>query len=197
MAFVLRIVLVWVAATLAAASAAAQPASPPSPIPQGTLVSVQGRVEHAAAARTDAWAPATLKQSLFTDDRVRTLAASRAAILFIDETQVRLNAGATLTVQAVKKGAGAPTSLDLLGGEGWFRTKNPASGLTIKTPAATAAIRGTEINLQVAGDGESISDRGRRRGRILERGRLGRRCCRRGSTRSSRAGADEAHHPQP
>ena len=117
---------------------------------------MQGRVEHAAASRSDAWSPATLKQSLFVDDRVRTLVASRAAILFIDETQVRLNAGATLTVQAVKKASGAPTSLDLLSGEGWFRTKNPASGLTIKTPAATAAIRGTEINLQVSSDGESI-----------------------------------------
>jgi tetratricopeptide (TPR) repeat protein len=123
---------------------------------QGKIVAVQGRVEHAAAARREAWSPAAMLQPLFVDDRVRTLALSRAAILFLDETQVRLNAGAVLTVQAVKRGTGAPTALDLIQGEGWFRTKNPNSGLSIKTPAATAAIRGTEINVQITPDGESV-----------------------------------------
>jgi tetratricopeptide (TPR) repeat protein len=133
---------------------AAAPASPAGS--QGKIVAVQGRVEHAAAARREAWSPAAMLQPLFVDDRVRTLALSRAAILFLDETQVRLNAGAVLTVQAVKRGTGAPTALDLIQGEGWFRTKNPNSGLTIKTPAATAAIRGTEINVQITPDGESV-----------------------------------------
>ena len=58
---------------------------------------------------------------------MRTLASSRAAILFVDETQVRLNAGAVLTVQAVKRGSGAPTALDLVRGEGWFRARTPAA----------------------------------------------------------------------
>ena len=71
---------------------------------QGKIVAVQGRVEHAAAARREAWSPAAMLQPLFVDDRVRTQALSRAAILFLDETQVRLNAGAVLTVQAVKRG---------------------------------------------------------------------------------------------
>jgi tetratricopeptide (TPR) repeat protein len=123
---------------------------------QGKVVAMQGRVEHAPAVRAETWLPAVLQQPLFVDDRVRTLAASRAAILFIDETQVRLNAGAVLTVQSIRRGTGSPTAIDLLRGEGWFRTKNPASGLTIKTPAATAAIRGTEINLAVADDGEAV-----------------------------------------
>ena len=130
--------------------------APGAPGAQGKIVAVQGRVEHAAAARRDAWSPAAMLQPLFVDDRVRTLPLSRAAILFLDETQVRLNAGAVLTVQAVKRGTGAPTALDLIQGEGWFRTKNPNSGLSIKTPAATAAIRGTEINVQITPDGESV-----------------------------------------
>jgi tetratricopeptide (TPR) repeat protein len=122
---------------------------------QGQIVAMQGRVEH-TPARKDAWGPATLKQPLFVEDRVRTQAASRAAILFVDETQVRLNAGALLTVQEVKRGAGNPTLLDLAKGEGWFRTKNPASGLTVRTPAASAAIRGTEINVSVGPDEETV-----------------------------------------
>jgi tetratricopeptide (TPR) repeat protein len=131
------------------ASAQSQPAS------QGRIVAIQGRVEH-TPARQDAWGPATLRQPLFVQDRVRTQAASRAAILFADETQVRLNAGAVLMVQEIKRGTGNPTLLDLTKGEGWFRTKNPASGLTVKTPAASAAIRGTEINVSVGADDETV-----------------------------------------
>ena len=137
---------------IATASASAQTA--PSGA-QGTIVAIQGRVEH-TPARQDAWTPAALQQPLFALERVRTQSASRAAILFVDETQVRLNAGAVLTVQEVKRGTGNPTLLDLTQGEGWFRTKNPASGLTVKTPAASAAIRGTEINVSVGTDEETV-----------------------------------------
>ncbi len=125
------------------------------PQSQGQIVAIQGRVEH-TSARSDAWVPATLKQPLFVLERVRTQASSRAAILFADETQVRLNAGAVLTVQEVKRGIGKPTLLDLTTGEGWFRTKNPASGLTVKTPAASASIRGTEINVAIGPGDETV-----------------------------------------
>jgi tetratricopeptide (TPR) repeat protein len=123
---------------------------------QGKIVAVQGRVEQAQAAHQDVWVPASLQQLLFIDDRVRTFAASRAAVLFVDETQVRLNADATLIVKAVHDGQGAPSVLDLVKGEAWFRTKNPKSGLTVKTAAASAAMRGTEIDLRVDDDGASV-----------------------------------------
>ena len=132
--------------------AAAQPSAPP-PAPQGKIISLHGQVEHAAAARQDTWTGAQAFQSLFANDRVRTLVASRAAILFIDETQVKLNAQAVLTVQTIKQPSGAPTVFDLVRGEGWFRTKNPRAGVTITTPAAAAAIRGTEIDVRVGDDG--------------------------------------------
>lgn len=146
----------WRAAVVALASllvaprlAAPQPAAAPA---QGKIIALHGRVEHAPASAQDAWTGAQAFQSLFVSDRVRTLTASRAAILFVDETQVKLNAQAILTVRAVRQPAGAPTAFELLRGEGWFRTKNPRAGVTINTPAAAAAIRGTEINLRVADD---------------------------------------------
>jgi tetratricopeptide (TPR) repeat protein len=119
---------------------------------QGKIIFVQGRVDSAPASNQEVWNPASLFQELFVSDRVRTLTASRSSILFIDETQVKLNAGAVLTVQQVKTPGGPSTTLNLLEGEGWFRTKNPASGLTIRTPGASATIRGTEINLVVTGN---------------------------------------------
>jgi tetratricopeptide (TPR) repeat protein len=135
---------------LAAAAAGGRlGAQAPAADPQGKIVTAQGRVEH-AQARLDVWTNARLFQDLFVDERVRTVAASRAAVLFIDETQVKLNAGAVLTVRQVRaRGGAAPTTFDLFEGEGWFRTKNPASGVTVTTPAAAATIRGTEINVRV------------------------------------------------
>src|SRR5262245_16579457 len=125
---------------------------PPAATAQGKIVLIQGRVDSAPAGAQEQWNPARLFQPLFVSDRVRTLTASRSAILFIDETQVKLNAGAVLTVQQIKTTSGTSTTLNLLEGEGWFRTKNPSSGLTIKTPRAAAAIRGTEINIAVRGN---------------------------------------------
>lgn len=123
------------------------PAQTP-PAAQGKVVSLNGSVQHTPAQK-EIWNPAAVFQPLFVSERVRTLTASRASILFIDETQVKLNAGAVLTVNEVRRGSGAPTTLHLQQGEAWFRTKNPKSGLTIQTPAAAAAIRGTEVNLVV------------------------------------------------
>ena len=134
-------------------SPAAAQTRPPAPAtPQGKIVLIQGKVDSDAAGGQDQWIPARLFQPLFVSDKVRTLTASRSAILFIDETQVKLNAGAVLTVQQIKTTAGTATTLNLLEGEGWFRTKNPSSGLTIKTPRAAAAIRGTEIDIVVRGN---------------------------------------------
>lgn len=122
---------------------------------QGKIVALNGRVEHTPAPR-EAWDAAKMFQPLLVAERVRTQEASRASILFIDETQVKLNAGAVLTIREVRSKGGAGTSLELSRGEGWFRTKNPASGLTIRTPAAAAAVRGTEINVRIGPSTETI-----------------------------------------
>ncbi len=122
---------------------------------QGKVVMLSGNVQHTPAQR-DAWNPAAVFQPLYVADRVRTLVASKAAILFIDESQVKLNAGAILTVHTVRRLGAPTTSLELERGEAWFRTKNPASGLTIRTPSAAAAIRGTEINLRVGLDTSTV-----------------------------------------
>src|SRR5688500_8783565 len=130
-------------------------AQTPAPAAQGKVVAITGTVQHTPAQR-EAWNPAAVLQPLFISERVRTLTASKAAILFIDESQVKLNAGAVLTVHTVRQAGGATTALELERGEAWFRTKNPRSGLTIRTPAAAAAVRGTEINIVVRPDDETV-----------------------------------------
>jgi Flp pilus assembly protein TadD len=140
---------------LAVLTGQAQAQQPPAQPAQGKVVALNGRVEHTQAAE-ERWTAARMLQPLLAAERVRTLAASRASILFIDETQVKLNAGAVLTIRQVRTSTGPESSMELQRGEAWFRTKNPRSGLTIQTPAAAAAVRGTEINLRVSDAGESV-----------------------------------------
>jgi tetratricopeptide (TPR) repeat protein len=129
--------------------------SPPAPAAQGKVVALNGRVEHTEAVQ-ERWTAARMLQPLLVAERVRTLEASRASILFIDETQVKLNAGAVLTVRQVRSADGPASSMELQRGEAWFRTKNPRSGLTVQTPAAAAAVRGTEINVRIGTAGETV-----------------------------------------
>jgi tetratricopeptide (TPR) repeat protein len=134
--------------------------SPNAVIPQpaqGKVVSLHGRVEHTPAA-SENWRAADIFQNLFVRDQVRTFVASRAAILFIDETQVKLSADAILTVHAVKVGAAVvPSTLELHKGKGWFRTKNPKSGLTITTAGnGKARLTGTEINVEIRPGDETV-----------------------------------------
>jgi tetratricopeptide (TPR) repeat protein len=126
-----------------------------NPIEQGKILAINGHVEHTAAQR-EQWNAAVLLQPLLAAERVRTLTASRASILFIDETQVKLNASAVLTVREIRRPGGPGTSIELERGEGWFRAKNPGGGLTIRTPSAAAAVRGTELNLRIGPAGETV-----------------------------------------
>jgi tetratricopeptide (TPR) repeat protein len=148
-------VLCVTAALLLLSAGGAHAQSPSASAAQGKIVALNGRVEHTPAAE-ERWTSARMLQPLLAAERVRTLEASRASILFIDETQVKLNAGAVLTIRQVRTASSPESSMELQRGEAWFRTKNPRSGLTIQTPAAAAAVRGTEINLRVSDAGESV-----------------------------------------
>jgi tetratricopeptide (TPR) repeat protein len=151
----MRFVAFCVVTLLLSSAGTAHAQSAPTASAQGKVVALNGLVEHTEAVQ-ERWTAARMLQPLMVAERVRTLEASRASILFIDETQVKLNAGAVLTVRQVKNAGGPASSMELQRGEAWFRTKNPRSGLTIQTPAAAAAVRGTEINVRIGAAGETV-----------------------------------------
>jgi tetratricopeptide (TPR) repeat protein len=122
---------------------------------QGKIINMHGKVHH-YPSKQEIWNLARILQKLFIQDKVRTFLGSRAAILFIDETQVRLNGDAELTVRSVMEKGEKSSIFELIKGEGWFRTKNPSSKLSVTTAAVTAAIRGSEINIRVNESGETI-----------------------------------------
>ncbi len=146
--------------TLLAGSARAETA--------GKVISLQGRAE---VKKTGAvpWVPAINQQALEGGDTIRTLALSRAVVLLADETQMKLNANTTLELRSVRQTStlltrvaqsnlaqGSQTLLGLTGGQAWLRSKLKPADVRINTPAVTAAIRGTEFDIKVAADGESV-----------------------------------------
>ncbi|MDX3977952.1 FecR domain-containing protein [Shinella sp.] len=98
----------------------------------------------------EAWRGVEVNQDLIAGDTLRTNAVGSLAIRFSDNTLVRM---ARETVLRVRKIDGASDSqLNLEGGTIWGRAERGGSGLTVDTPAAAAAIRGTDWTLRAEGD---------------------------------------------
>lgn len=137
------------AAALALAGAAL-----PATANQAEVVSLVGRAEARDAGAAD-FRPATLKQKLRGGAFVRTGDSSTMALLMQDNTQLRLNQNSLLQIKETAV-TGAPTRLELRGGRAWMNTKGRDANVTIETPNATAAIRGTEWELEVDPAGKTL-----------------------------------------
>ena len=111
------------------------------------IVSLVGKGEAKETTRAD-WRPAALRQKLAGGAFVRTGDLSQMALLMQDQTQLRLNQNSMLQIKEVATGS-EPTRLDLKAGRAWMRSKGQAANVVIDTPNATAAIRGTEWELDV------------------------------------------------
>ncbi|MCR6500722.1 TonB-dependent receptor [Shinella sp. CPCC 101442] len=95
------------------------------------------------------WQGVEVNQDLLAGDTLRTNALGSLAIRFADNTLVRM---ARETVLRVRKIDGTSDSLlNLEGGTIWGRAQRGGSGIVIDTPAAAAAIRGTDWALNTNG----------------------------------------------
>jgi tetratricopeptide (TPR) repeat protein len=132
----------------------------------GRLIFLEGEVAMRPAGAPQ-WQKAQLRQDLFGGDSVRTGANSRAAILCMDESQIRLNQHTVLTLKSVapsprlRFGEIAPAAMaeegkslyEVTQGEVWLRNKKEKFLFELETPVVTATIRGTELNVRVQPDG--------------------------------------------
>ena len=126
------------------------------------ILSIQGRVE----VQQSPWTPASVNQTLAPGTAIRTGDQSRAVILLADETQIKINSNSQLVLKEVRQSsnllarvvqASGRSDLNLLKGETWLRSKQRPVSLQVSTPGVTAAIRGTEFDIKVADDGETIA----------------------------------------
>ena len=95
------------------------------------------------------WRSVDINQDLLPGDVLRTNASGHLAVLFADNTQIRMARNTTLLVKQI--GAAEDTLLGLEAGAIWARAERGGEGLTIETPAAAAAIRGTDWSMTVDG----------------------------------------------
>jgi tetratricopeptide (TPR) repeat protein len=101
------------------------------------------------------WRNVEVKQDLLPGDILRTNVNGHLAVLFADNTQIRMARNTTLLVKQV--GAAEDTVLGLQAGAIWARAERGGQGLTVETPAAAAAIRGTDWTLTVEGSKTSLA----------------------------------------
>lgn len=119
----------------------------------GSIVQANGESEIRFTA-ADLWRDAEVQQVLLGGDALRTGPLGGLAILFADQTQIRVHNNSQLLVRDVG-GDGGPARMDLDSGAVWARAVTGGSGVEITTPAATAAIRGTDWSLAVGPDGKT------------------------------------------
>lgn len=150
-----RQAVLWLsAAALAWSSAHAMAALPAGAAAE--ILTLQGAGEQRAGSEPQ-WRPARVAQALAAGDFVRTREAARMALLFADQTQVRLHQNTVLQVKGVATAARPVTSMLLEIGRAWAQTRRvPDSRLELQTPAATAGIRGTDWDIEVEPGGRTL-----------------------------------------
>lgn len=99
------------------------------------------------------WRIVDLSQEVVAGDYLRTNATGSLAVLFADQTQMRLGRNTTLLVKHASANADAEFALE--SGTIWARAARQGLGLTVDTPAAAAAIRGTDWTMSVDTDGRT------------------------------------------
>ena len=107
----------------------------------GKVVSVQGAIEVRRVGATE-WESAKLNETYCPGDVIRVGERSRADVALVNQSLLRLNENTTITLGALKE---ERTSLvDFLKGAAYFFSHVPRS-LEMRTPSATAGVRGTEF----------------------------------------------------
>lgn len=120
------------------------------------VVHVQGLAEQRIAA-SGTWQGLRYSSGIPGNSFVRTGGNSRAALLLRDNTQIRLNQNTQLEIKAVASERSPVTELLVSIGRVWTQTlRGKDSRLTLTTPTATLGIRGTDWDVEVGADGNTL-----------------------------------------
>jgi tetratricopeptide (TPR) repeat protein len=124
--------------------------------PNGAIaraVSVQGAVESRRAGDAT-WRPVKLDDAFSPGDTIRVGARGRADLSLLDQSVLRLDEGATVTLEPVKPVRTGV--LDLIKGAVHFFSRGRRS-LDVNTPFVVAGVRGTEFTVRVEPDRALVS----------------------------------------
>lgn len=132
-----------------------EPVARPSPY-AGAVIAAKGG-EKLKFPTEASWRYVEPAQNLVGGDTIRTNALGKVAILFEDRTQVRVGHNSTLIVKDIARGPNGETLLSLPSGSIYARASRGGAGVRIETPAAAAAIRGTDWSLSVQGSKTALA----------------------------------------
>lgn len=127
---------------------------PRTPLVSGQIVQTRTG-EDIQFVETAALRPLEIGQDVKAGDVVRTNDIGQVALVFADRTQIRVGRKSVLVVKDVRADGGV--SLELQSGQLYGRAARGGSGVTVETPAATAAIRGTDWAMTVAATSTTLS----------------------------------------
>lgn len=128
----------------------------------GRIVDLKGEVQ--IMQLDGKWETVSSGKLLSEGDTIKTGQTGWAAVLMADETLVQISRNSIFAIRSVARRAGwfgseknetgiSNSSLYRLdSGKAWMRNKNRNVPVDIETPSVTAAIRGTELNMEVAED---------------------------------------------
>ena len=118
------------------------------PAPVGVVTTLSGKVSLFAAGGSDKAGPLLLGQKLMAGDRVKTGANGRLSLVLVDGTQLKVNYNTDITLRdkdskgkLAERGVG---SIKIALGQLWAKVTKKNSRLEFETPAAVAAVKGTE-----------------------------------------------------
>lgn len=124
----------------------------------GTVITVSGHVT-LISVKNSASKILSPGQAVFPGDEIKTGANGRAQIVLIDGTQLKLNYLTDITLKDKDiEGKASPRGVALIQialGDLWAKVTHKGSTLQFETPAAVAAVKGTNPLFSVGQDGTS------------------------------------------
>lgn len=143
----LILLVVWLSGLPARAQSPGSSPAAAAGLEASLVIEVAGTVEYRPLG-ANKWAGATNGLALHSGDRLRTRAASRAAVQFSDRSVVRLSEETTLEIQPPRRAE--KRRFRLPSGSLFFFNREKPADLEFETPVVSGAIRGTEFLLEAA-----------------------------------------------
>lgn len=103
--------------------------------------------------KDEKWGIAEKGMFLYEGDKLKTDSKSKAAVTFVNGIEVKLNNSTEITIEISEDMKGIGNEIDLLLGEIWSKVIKEGTQFEVQTPQAVAAVRGTEFDIDVRGNG--------------------------------------------
>lgn len=104
-------------------------------------------------AGTEMWMAGTPGASLYEGDTVQTGSGAKLTLSFTGGQQIQMNENTYIRVTSAPE---EPPEMEMNRGEAWLEEGGEQEGTSFDTPAATASVEGTQLNIKVDPGGKTV-----------------------------------------